>query len=205
MLCSRKEFPFRKKMEKNSALRRTLVKSYEFVLSYCTKAVLNRPADAFYRLAICASILEILFFLEHQFQLISICFEQFISKIFVMKQPWSNISEKSFSILKTVKTLTHSKMTAGNRLNHLLVHIYKKEFDEMNIKWTTNQFIKVKKSRSATFVVSLEHLFLLAYFLLLLNPFFFFIFHFDSPWNLQKISKVTSARIFFFFLSYDSY
>ena len=126
MLCSRKKFPFREKMEKNSVLRRTLLKSYEFVLSYCTKAVLNRPSDAFYRLPICASTLEILFFLEHQFQLISVCFEQLISKIFVMKQPWSNILEKRFSILKTVKTLTHSKMTAANRLNHLLVHIYKK-------------------------------------------------------------------------------
>ena len=53
---------------------------------------MNRPSNAFYRLVIRAFNLELysifiyLFIFEHQFQLISICLQQSISEISIMKQ-----------------------------------------------------------------------------------------------------------------------
>ena len=71
-------------------------------------------------------------------------------KIILIAPAANTVSEKSFSILKRVKTSIHSTMT-DSRLNHLLlIHIYKKEIDEIDIKLITNEFIKIKESRIAT-------------------------------------------------------
>ena len=41
---------------------------------------------------------------------------------------------------------------ASSRLNHLLmVHVYKEELDEINMKLIVNKFIKVKEFRIASF------------------------------------------------------
>ena len=53
-------------MKTNSAQKITLTKSYEYLQtlvkdSYCTKAVLNRLSDDFYRLVVCTVILQIFF------------------------------------------------------------------------------------------------------------------------------------------------
>ena len=62
------KLPFKKKMKTNSMQRRTLKKSYEYLQTlsklwrYCTKIVLNRHSDAFYRVETCAFILEIFVF-----------------------------------------------------------------------------------------------------------------------------------------------
>ena len=52
----------------------------------------NRLSNAFYRLVIYAFILELyrISFFEHQFQLISVCFEWSIPEIFIMKQSWGD-------------------------------------------------------------------------------------------------------------------
>ena len=72
-------------------------------------------------------------------------------KIILIAPATNSISESSFSSLKRVKTSTHSTMT-GSRLNHLLlIQIYKEELDEIDIKLITNEFIKIKESRIATF------------------------------------------------------
>ena len=54
----------------------------------------------------------------------------------------NTISERSFSTLKRVKTSIRSTVT-DSRLNELLlIHIYKEELDEIDIKLITNEFIK---------------------------------------------------------------
>ena len=63
----------------------------------------------------------------------------------------NTISERSFSTLKRFKTSIRSTM-ASSRLNHLLmVHVYKEELDEINMKLIVNKFIKVKEFRIASF------------------------------------------------------
>ena len=65
------------------------------------------------------------------------------------------------------------------RLNHLLmILIYNEELDEIKIKFITNELIKVKESRIATFGSDQFRAF--AYLLLLLNP-FFSMFPFNIP------------------------
>ena len=72
-------------------------------------------------------------------------------KIILIAPAINAISERSFSTLKRVKTSIRSTMT-DSRLNHLLlIHIYKEELDEIDIKLITNEFIKIKESRIATF------------------------------------------------------
>ena len=63
----------------------------------------------------------------------------------------------------------------SNRLNlfPLMIHIYKKELDEIDIKLKINKFIKVKESRiTALGCINCEYLFALVYLFLQLNPFF---------------------------------
>ena len=72
-------------------------------------------------------------------------------KIILIAPATNAISERSFSTLKRVKTSIRSTMT-DSRLNHLLlIHIYKKELDEIDIKSITNEFIQIMESRIATF------------------------------------------------------
>ena len=63
------------------------------------------------------------------------------------------ISERSFSTLKKVKTSIRSTVTDSRQNDLLLIHIYKEELDEIDIKLITNEFIKIKESRIATFVL----------------------------------------------------
>ena len=59
----------------------------------------------------------------------------------------------------------------GSRLNHLnMTHIYKEELDEIDMKLMINNFIKVKKSRTAILdCINSKHLFALVHLLLLFN------------------------------------
>ena len=63
------------------------------------------------------------------------------------------ISERSFSTSKKVKTSIRSTVTDSRQNDLLLIHIYKEELDEIDIKLITNEFIKIKESRIATFVL----------------------------------------------------
>ena len=59
------------------------------------------------------------------------------------------ITERSFSTLKRVKT---SILSTDSRLNHfVMINIYNEVLDESDIKLITNEFIKVKDFRIATF------------------------------------------------------
>ena len=72
-------------------------------------------------------------------------------KIILIAPATNAISERSFSTLKRVRTSIRSTMT-DSRLNHLLlIHIYKEELDEIDIKVITDEFIKIEESRIATF------------------------------------------------------
>ena len=72
-------------------------------------------------------------------------------KIILIAPATNAISEGSFSTLKRVETSIRSTMT-DSRLNHLfLIHTYKEELDEIDIKLITNEFIKIKEPRIATF------------------------------------------------------
>ena len=94
-------------MKTNSAQKRTLAKSYEYLqtlgkkCSHCSKVlVLNWISDAFYRLVKSASILQMFFLC--QYWVISVCFEWSISEIFTMKQAWITeyLARYVFTILK---------------------------------------------------------------------------------------------------------
>ena len=50
----------------------------------------------YFDVVICIFIFGLLLFLEHQLQLISGCFKQFISNIFIMKQPFNCITKIFF-------------------------------------------------------------------------------------------------------------
>ena len=74
-----------------------------------------------------------------------------LNKIILIAPTTYPILERSFSTTKRAKTSTIFAMTDG-RLNHLLIiHIYIEELNKVNIRLITNEFIKVKKSRIATF------------------------------------------------------
>ena len=65
------------------------------------------------------------------------------------------------------------------------------------MKWIANKFIKVNEARNATFRwYHFEHLFSLAYLLLLLNPFLLMP-PFNTPWNFQKNFKLILTWIVF--------
>ena len=58
----------------------------------------------------------------------------------------------AISVSTKVKTSIRSIMADSRLKNHLLMmHIYKEELDETDIKLITNEFIKVKESRIDTF------------------------------------------------------
>ena len=72
-----------------------------------------------------------------------------------------------------------------------MIHIYKDEFDEIDIKLITNLFIKVKESRIVTFAELLILRICLLWFIhhyFLTN--FFSILTFNTPWNqLENIEN----------------
>ena len=71
-------------------------------------------------------------------------------KIILIAPATNAISERHFSTLKRVKTSIRSKMTDSRLDGYLLIHTYKEELDEIDIKLFTNKFIKIKESRIAT-------------------------------------------------------
>ena len=76
-----------------------------------------------------------------------------VMKVISIAPVTNAILEKSFSTLKRTKTSIFSTMT-DSRLSHLLVTlIYNNKLDEIDIRLITNEFIKVKKPRIATFAL----------------------------------------------------
>ena len=71
-----------------------------------------------------------------------------------------------------------------------MIHIYKDELDESDIKLITNEFIKVKESRIVTFGLLILRICLLWFLYRYCLTNFFYILPFNTPWNqLENIEK----------------
>ena len=71
-----------------------------------------------------------------------------------------------------------------------MIHIYKDELDEIDIKLITNEFIKVKESRIVTFGLLILRICLLWFIYRYCLTNFFYILPFNTPWNqLENIEN----------------